>query len=373
MPETATILRFPSRSKRDAWSPEEALAAAKEYVEFADTHDASDAESAILKHPESVLATLSILKELSESQPARAREIANRLYIAIQRSSDPVGLFDERDYLLGELARQAGSASRLLGDYETALKWFEQADAAYANTLNPAPLLASVTYARLAIRYETHRYGEILDLVPSLVASFARLGMTSEVQKTKFVEALTLRASGSGDRAFGVYRELCQDLEVSGDRSLFGQVLVHMGDYCSSQGDFENALGYYRRAVPVISAHGRPAAVAELKWSLGATYRAQGHLAAALEAYRAARVDYRELGQNVFESFVGLAIADTLLALERPREAEWEIFSALPAIESAQLGTEVAAAVALLRESARQRKADPEALRDLTRRLAASR
>ena len=109
----------------------------------------------------------------------------------------------------------------------------------------------------------------------------------------------------------------------------------------------------------------------ELKWSIADTYRAQGSLGKAIESYRVARNDYQELGFRGFVTQLSLVIAETLLALGRDREAEWEILSALPTIEAEKMVPEGFAAVALLGESARRRKTDPTALRELREHLQA--
>jgi hypothetical protein len=68
---------------------------------------------------------------------------------------------------------------------------------------------------------------------------------------------------------------------------------------------------------------------------------------------------------------MSLVIAESLLALGRDREAEWEILSALPTIDEEKMVPEGFAAVALLRESVQRRKTDPNALRELREHLQA--
>jgi hypothetical protein len=71
-------------------------------------------------------------------------------------------------------------------------------------------------------------------------------------------------------------------------------------------------------------------------------------------------------------ALLSLVAAETLLRLSRPREAEWEILAALPTIEEQKMVPEGFAAVALLKESVRRRKTDPNALRELREHLQAS-
>jgi hypothetical protein len=64
-------------------------------------------------------------------------------------------------------------------------------------------------------------------------------------------------------------------------------------------------------------------------------------------------------------AYVRIVLAETLLASGREGEATLEIIAALPVIEELELVQEGVAAVALLRESLRRQKADPEALKAL--------
>jgi hypothetical protein len=69
------------------------------------------------------------------------------------------------------------------------------------------------------------------------------------------------------------------------------------------------------------------------------------------------------------EAYVRIVLAETLIALSRNREAEWQIAAALPTVEDQRMVPEGFAAVALLRDSVKRGKADPVALRQLREEL----
>ncbi len=146
---------------------------------------------------------------------------------------------------------------------------------------------------------------------------------------------------------------------------------MHIGHHHATAGEFETAARTYEKALPVVMRGNRPVALCELKWSIADAYRNQGSLQRAVESYRVARSDYQELGFRAFVTQISLVIAETLLALGRDREAEWEILSVLPTIEEEKMVPEGLAAVALLRESVCRRKTDPKALRELREHLQA--
>ena len=100
--------------------------------------------------------------------------------------------------------------------------------------------------------------------------------------------------------------------------------------------------------------------VAHLKSVVGESLRQQGNLAAAVSAYRDSVQDYLSLEMLTWAAYVRVVTAETLIALGRHREAEWELLAALPTIEEQKMEPEAFAAIALLKESVRMRRTDPK-------------
>jgi hypothetical protein len=73
------------------------------------------------------------------------------------------------------------------------------------------------------------------------------------------------------------------------------------------------------------------------------------------------------------EAYLRIVLAETLIAISRTREAEWQIAAALPIIEEQKMVPEGHAALGLLRESVRRRQTDGGALRELRERLQSTR
>jgi tetratricopeptide (TPR) repeat protein len=372
MPETGRILQFPARQTSTSVSPSEALEMAREYLSTAEEGRSEDVKEENLSNCDVLLAICKILRDRMESSPAITVTEASSLYRWAANPLSAVGVFDEREYVLGEAALIAAKGSRFLGKLSDAERWLDRSDAAFRHTVNPAPSLAGIAFERLALRYAAGRYEETLELLPSLKSSFKKLGMDIENAKTQFLEAVTLSAVGRREEHFSLLRELEQAPEVQECPSLHGQVLVHIGMHQAAIGQFETAARTYEQALPIVTRGNRPVALCELKWAIGDAYRAQGSLRRAIESYRVAKNDYQQLGFRAFVTKISLAIAETLLALGRDREAEWEILSALPMIEEEKMVPEGFAAVALLRESVRRRKTDPKALRELREHLQAN-
>lgn len=345
---------------------------ARQYLSTPEENRSASFCEETLSNCDVLFAVCKILRDVIESDPAVTVTEASVLYRWSTNPLAAVGLFDEREYLLGETALIAAKGSRLLGKFTDAERWLDRSEAAFRHTVNPAPSLAGIAFERLALRFSSGRFEETLELLPSLKSSFKKLGMGVEHAKAQFLEAISLRAVGRADEHYALLQGLEEASAVRDCPSLHGQVLVHIGNHEAILGQFEAAARTYEKALPIVMRGNRPAALCELKWSIGDAYRGQGSLGRAIEAYRVAKNDYQALGFRAFVTQLSLVIAETLLALGRDREAEWEILSALPAIEQERMVPEGFAAVALLRESVRHRKTDPRALRELRERLQAS-
>ena len=108
------------------------------------------------------------------------------MYEWLKTGRRALGLFDERDYFLGECALTAGSVfQRLWGSADEGAEiWFDRTEP-FHHTVNSAPLLAIVSYARLALHYDRRQYARVSSWFPSLIQSFRRLSMNRERVKTE--------------------------------------------------------------------------------------------------------------------------------------------------------------------------------------------
>jgi len=284
------------------------------------------------------------------------------IYQWIARPICDLGLFDERDYFLGQTALLAGIAARHLGNREEGFLWLDRAEAGFRHTMNPAPGLANVAYARLALRFEMGRYQDVLELAPSLEASFTKLGMHVEGAKCRFLVGVTLKIAGEHGSAARVLSPLADLPALDTDSSLRARVLAEIGDLQQLEGQFELALSSFKRAFSLVSGLALSAVQPTLKMYIGGVYKALGRFGEAVEAFRASQRDFAELEMRPYVAYLHLVIAESLLEAKRDRQAEWEILAALPTIEESQMVPEGLAAVSLLRESVRHQKTDSSAL-----------
>ncbi len=370
MPDTARILRFPAKPKQIGLSSQEAGTAARDYLRTPLSERTAETQQ-VLHESDVILAMCLLLREEFDRNPSIAVEEAARLHEWIAAPDRAIGVFDERQYFLGETALIAGIGCRLLGRREQSGRWLDRAEAGFRHTVNPAPYLANVTHARLALFYEMRQYDHVFDLLPSLAASFENLNMGRELARCHYLEAMALKECGRLGEASARLLSLIENPQVSSDSTILGLALVNLGDVESEAGRFNEAMACYQRALPVVQNGGKPIVLAQLKSAIGTTLKQQNNFAASVEAYQEAICEFSQLEMRAEVAYLRVLKSEVLVAIGRHREAEWEILAALPTIEEEKMVPEGFVAVGLLREAIRSRKSDPAALRELREHLQA--
>jgi tetratricopeptide (TPR) repeat protein len=369
MPNEGRVLAFPTRDCAKPMSRGEALFAAHEYLGAPRQNRTEEFTKAHLENADTLSSIFAVLKDRGNVAPGEVLEEAKALYEWLSGPQRKVGFFDESDYFRGESALHAGAASRLVGTREETERWLDRAEACFRHTINPAPMLARVAYIRLALRFDTGRYEEVVELIPSLHLTFGKLAMAEEYWKCRFLEGMAFKAMGNLERATIAFEDLVSGEQLPVDDGLKGTALINLGNLWSGQGDHEAALKSYSEALPLLKKANRPVALADLKAMVGETLGLLGRRTQAIDAYREAVADYVGIGAATRAAYIQVVLAEVLLEAERPREAEWQIAAALPTIEREKMVPEGLAAVVLLRESVRQRNANPTALAEVRRQL----
>ena len=366
---SARILQFPSRSERAWLSPLEAEQEARAYLSIPAEERSNADRERFLSNPDVLLAICAVLRR--DATPAVVERETREIYECISNPAFSLGVFDERDYALGEFALLASGASRVLGMREEALLWLDRAEAGFRHTMNPAPGLSNVAYSRLALRFEMGRYQHVLELAPSLESSFRKLRMESEAAKCALLLAMTLKQTGEHRKAIDFLADLHDVPALREDAPLRARILSELGDLRQLEGQLDLAMAAFQKALALLEGRTVCSARADLKLYVGGVHRALGEPRDAELAFRSAQADYHALGMRGLVAYTHLVIAETLLEMRRDREAEWEILAALPAIDEIQMVPEAFAAAALLRESVQRRQTDPKALQELRAHLQA--
>src|SRR5207237_9579321 len=131
MPKTGRVLSFPSRSVREPVTASGARATAHALLAVPIEERTPESRSEALRHPDILMAVLGLLDQQRESAPKTVVLEATNIFETIQSSETAIGVFDERDYFLGEAAYLAAVAPRLLGSREEATRWLDRADSRF--------------------------------------------------------------------------------------------------------------------------------------------------------------------------------------------------------------------------------------------------
>jgi tetratricopeptide (TPR) repeat protein len=365
MPEVAKVLQFRPKVGTASCSREETTSRARTFLNLPELDRSEQCVNQAYSDGDVLTSICSQLWQLVNTSPSDVAAESPRIYKWLSAKEARDFFFDERDYFLGESALLAAGSFRLLGKRDETERWLDRADASFRHTVAPAAHLARVSYIRLTLRYDMRRHEEVLELVPSVALTFQKLGMESDLAKSRFLEAMSLKELGRIEEAAASFERLASGEEYRVEPALCGMALVNLGNLRSEQGSFDSALVAYRQASPLLQSANRFSALADLKLMLGGTLQRTGHLTDAVQAFRESVSDYVALGMETRAAYLRVVLAEALLEGGKPREAEWEILAALPTIDQEKMVPESFAAVALLRESVRQRKTDPSALLEL--------
>jgi hypothetical protein len=326
-----------------------------------------DANAADLKldDPETLLAVCSQIAKRGETSPLAVRDEAGFLYNFLLKPERRIGLSDEREYFLGESALLAGAACRMLFRREEARCWFDRAEDAFRQTVNALAERSRVSYQRLALKLEETEIEEVLETAPSLVANFEKLEMAEDALKCRFLEGVALINTNRLAEASEVFRCICGEARRIQNEKLLAIASNNLVQIHGLLGESAEALTEAQETLAVFRRLNNRVGIAKLQFGMGALFRAQGKIPAAIEAYRAALTEFRDIGMRSDVAAAHLVVADLLLEMGQEAGAFREVLEALPTIDEEKMVPEGVAALSLLRESLRQQKINRQALRDL--------
>jgi tetratricopeptide (TPR) repeat protein len=358
---TGRVLNFPKRSGPS----DEDHVAARRILGVSISDRLTQATQLEIDKPENLLSLCASLREQLYTSPATARDDAEFFYRFLESPKRRVGLFDEREYFLGEFALIAGTACRQISRRDEARLWFDRAELAFRGTASAKPDMSRLAYQRLALRIEERQLSAVLELAPSLRQSFEELNMAEEALKCHFLEGIALAESDRVEESIPIFEEIGRRAAKLGNERLVGLAFTNLTQYHGMRGNSVEAITWSRRAIPILERLDDRVGLAKVHWGLANLLRESHQTSAAVDAYRAAQLEFESLQMRADVAALRLVIADLLVELGRRHEAMREILASLPVIEELKMVPEGMAALSLLRESVRQKQINRQALRDL--------
>src|SRR4029077_20332174 len=106
----------------------------------------------------------------------------------------------------------------------------------------PPPVQPRLSYQRLAERLEERQVDLVLELLPSLIESFEKLGMPEDALKCRFLEGLALFEKDEPVAAIRVFNAICAEAEALGSRALLAESYVNLVQAHGLLGEAEAAI-----------------------------------------------------------------------------------------------------------------------------------
>jgi tetratricopeptide (TPR) repeat protein len=317
-------------------------------------------------------AAAKIVVAQTEREPQPALLAALYLHKLATRLPKTRGQFDDRNYVLGEMALTVGRAYRVLDQTELAERWLDTAEKAFKATINPAPVMAKAKLVRTLVRIHQRREQEALDLCRETEAVFSRYEMQDELWRSRFLQAYCLNVLGCATDAIPLLERAIDHFERTGNGEFAARSLQVLGNIYAESGAFAKAAPLLERSAEFFKQAGNRVALLQVKWGLADAVRLSGSLQASVPLFEEIIQGYLELQMPNWSAGLRLIQAETLLQLERPAEAEWQVRQALPYLDRPDARPEAMAAVVLLKRAVESRKVDRDCVRRAREALEAS-
>lgn len=324
--------------------------------------DSLDERELVGRGPEAIFQALLYLHDYGEATPRTVGSRAARLYRTLQ-DAEPVLLPDLRPFFLGDAALLAGGMARHIGSAGDAEEWATLAEGYFRADANPKPGLCRVVFLRLTLLYERSNCDLVAKAARSLDQSFSDLGMLEDRVKCRILWAASLKIVGQFQEALEVL-EPVRKIRPHIRPALFGWVLLQSGDLQQICGNESRALEELVEAGRLLQEGKQFTGLADVKVMISCVYRSHGMLNEALQLLQSSCEEHVRLGMKSLEASNRMLIAETYLAMGRPREAEREIRQVLPILEDQSMLPDAVIATSILREALRQQCSDPKSVMD---------
>jgi tetratricopeptide (TPR) repeat protein len=308
----------------------------------------------------------------TEREPQPALREALYLHKLATQLGRGHGQFDDRNYVIGEMALTVARAYRVLDQTELAERWLDIAEKAFKETINPAPVMAKAKLVQTLVRIHQRREQEALDLCRETEAVFSRYEMQDELWRSRFLGAICLDALGRPREAIPMLEQAIDYFETTGNHEFAARSLQTLGNIHADSGAFAEATPLMERAAEFFKETGNRVALLQVKWGLAEAVRVSGNLRASVPLFEEIIQGYFELQMPNWAAGLRLVQAESLLELDRPAEAEWQVRQALPYLDHPDARPEAIAAVLLLKRAVESRKVDRDSVRRVREALEAS-
>jgi tetratricopeptide (TPR) repeat protein len=321
---------------------------------------------------ETLCAAAEIVYKKIDNDPQRALGDALQLYKIAKMARRRPGVFDDRNYALGETALTVGRAYRMLDQTGLAERWLGVSEQAFRDTMNPAPELARVAQERVAALIYRQNAAEALELTRGTQSVFERYDMQREYWVSRYREGMCLNMLERNDEALPLLQQALAAFRAMGDRSMSANSLQTIGSLHAERGDFSRAIPCMKEAAECFKAVGNKVSLLQAKWGIADAVRLSGNLAGAVPLFEEVVQDYLDAEMPNWAAALRLVLAEVHIELGQSARAEWEVRQALPCLDRPEARPEAVAALLLLKKAVELRRIDKDSLRRAREALEAS-
>ncbi len=317
-----------------------------------------------LSNPPTLLAILGRQRSQRNKNPMESAHLGRHVYQWISGHSSGLDV-DDRLHIAGQSALSVTAGLALADRYPSVEQWARISRDCFSKVLHPAPWLAKVDLVETIALHNQHQSDEVLSRVKRLRPVFEAFGMGEELVRCWLLQALALKSLGHFDEALFQIDQVSSTEHARKEPLVLGIALVNKAEVLASTGALSAALDVFEEAVSILQGTEVSWAIGTAEAVLGEVLRDRGQLDAAIPLYRSAIERHSKQQLDGRAAYFRLLLCEALLMAGREDEATQELLAALAALDGESPGPAACTAIALLRESIRRQKADPEALRTL--------
>lgn len=370
VPETISSLRmfssvFAAEDEKAQKAVAALLAQPKRYWAGAISH------SLELQSAAAVNAFVAASEEAIDRDPSEALAIAGlATQVAQLLKSDayPGGVVSRA---VGTAWRQYAYAAFYVGEYPLASEAVAKSRAALEACAVSDYDLARLSIVRGLILSQQEQHDAARDEVRHAAAVFEAFGDRGRAASAKVAEAYSLISQQRFQEALPILKTVERDHAAEIDNYARANVANNLAVCHAELGLAIEAFDQYSIAAAIYDEIGNAPEAARVRHNIGCLLAGQGRLGDAQTRFRWVRMEYRRLGMADAAVAADLDLAELLLAQNAHTEAEALCSAAVEQFQKTGLSTTTKGLTALsfLREAAAQRRATPEAARQVRRYL----
>jgi tetratricopeptide (TPR) repeat protein len=264
--------------------------------------------------------------------------------------------------LRGTAWKERANALMILGEFPQAHDSLDRAQRAFAKTPHNGLGLSIVALIRSGVLYAQLRPDEALVMAERAERGFAHAGDQKRQMDAAFLRASILFEAGDPNRALPIFHRIIEHGENTENEQW-----IALGSYAAAncevdRGNLGEASVLFHQALRTFREQGPERERLLTEWGIARVIFHGGKLKEAIHRLRGIVAEFEKLGMASYAAYVGLDIAEGLLALNRPTEIMELAQRLFSTFTKVGMLTGALSALAYLKEAARTNRLTPQDL-----------